>query len=366
MNAQLDRRQFVTAAALGLAASHCAGAQAGDKDCPTCRGVGLIPLEKRAPYVWAEGQPAPKPELAVRGAPCPECSPKVEPATLVEFEQERLKTALDSHKLWEERTGWKLLHIETRHATLHTLVPAMEAAKFGPALEELAAYLQKLTGRLLLTPTTPESYELFALWEKRNYEHFRTVLEKHFGADELGPSWAQTRDVAGYDFGPAPFFYEDPATAKVRPPVHGVLFMAGRRLINVATSYASPTWLTEGFAAYCERAVMKRNRWSAIYDPTQGAGNSDWLFEVRRLGVSGKLRSLADLFGLELRDFVASDYVHAFGAVMFLLESDPKRFQDFVQYLHRGRSALGALEDATEVSVEQLEKPWAKWLRKRA
>ena len=121
MTLRFDRRQFALVACAVGAASQVF-AQAGDKDCPKCRGIGLVPLEKRTPYVWVEGQPAPKPDLAVRGAPCPECSPKVEPATLVEFEQERLKAIGDSNKLWEERTGWKLLHIETRHATLHTLV----------------------------------------------------------------------------------------------------------------------------------------------------------------------------------------------------------------------------------------------------
>jgi hypothetical protein len=122
-------------------------------------------------------------------------------------------------------------------------------------------------------------------------------------------------------------------------------------------------WLQQGYADYCENAVLKSNKRFAVSDAGEAITTGDWLFDLRRYANERKLKPLKEMIGVELRDYKTVDYVQIFGMVKFILESSPERFLNMAKHLREGRSGIEALEAATEVSIEKLEKPWSKWAR---
>src|SRR5687768_1382031 len=86
--------------------------------CPRCGGLGRIPLKDAKSFVWIEGLPPPSSEAAVGEQACPQCQSEPRAEQIAAEVQEQLDTALAHHRQWEERTGWKLTCVLTRHAAL--------------------------------------------------------------------------------------------------------------------------------------------------------------------------------------------------------------------------------------------------------
>jgi hypothetical protein len=358
---------FVAGALSGGMALSRATAQAEasgpDPRCPRCSGVGRVPIAGAKPFVWLKGTPLPKPETIVDEQYCPTCQ-KAKAGDLAADLRGQIDAALEKNKQWEERTGWKLGCIITRHAAVHTQLTTAQARTVGQALETLTMHLKQLTDSLLLVPTRPDTLELMMLWEKKAWDQFRKVMEDLYPREKLGPSWASAQLWNAYDHSVTPHTYETPQSIKIRPPSCGAVFIAGRRQLNVATDWHAPFWLAEGFSGYCDNVVHKTNRWYSVYDVKQ-IPVGDWLADARKLAADSKLRPWKEMMARELRDWETSDHVQTTGAVAFLIESEPAKFLRLVARLRGGEEAIAALEAAYGVVLDELEQRFSRWLLAR-
>jgi hypothetical protein len=285
----------------------------------------------------------------------------MDPAVLAAEFKQAADAALEKHKQWEERTGWKLACLITRHAVVHTQLSTMQARAVGAALETLTLHLKRITDSLVLTPVRPDTLELMLLWEKPSWDQFRTVMEKLYTLEELGGSWASARLYNAYDHIVTPHTYETPQSIRTRPPTCGAVFITARRQIDTATQRRSPFWLSEGFSAYGDHAVHKVNRWYTVYDVKQ-IPVSDWLADARKLAGLSKHRPWNKMIERELRDWEAEDHVQTMAMVAFLLGTQPAKFLDLVARIKNGDDQVSALEEAYHAKLDDLEQQWLRWL----
>lgn len=331
-------------------------------NCEDCGGLGFLPLKNRKPYFHVEGMPSPKAADAVPHRYCPKCQPDKKDEDLAAEQTERFKTALDGHKKWEKETNFQLVRIETRHVTVHAQMPLAECRDIGQGFENYAAHVQNLVGTMELTRTSPDKYEIMCLLGQPAFEHFRTVMEKLYTAEERGEMWSTTRGVRAVDHFLIPFFQEEQQFLKQRPPAHGVTFMAGRKQLYVQTGNRAPRWLAEGYAEYSEYVGLKKNLWHTVYNQNPGPTPGDWVGQVRQLAAGGQLRPWPEQMTRDLRDWDVRDYLQTFGMVTFLIQSEPKKFLRYTRNLRTGQEDAKALEEAYGKTIAQLEPECAKWI----
>jgi hypothetical protein len=365
----IPRRSFVagsltTAIATGLALAQDA-AGAPDPMCPRCDGIGRVPIGDAKPWVWMKGNALPRWDAALVGEQfCPVCQSEHKASELVAEAKSRLEAALEKNKQWDERTGWKLACVVTRHAAVHTQLTPVQARAVGQALEMLTLHLKRVTDSLQLASTHPDTLELMMLWEKPAWDHFRKVMEKLYTLQQLGPSWASAQLMNAYDHFVTPHTYETPKSINIRPPSCGAVFIVGRRQLNMATDWRAPFWLAEGFSAYCDNVVHKINRWYSVYD-VKTIPIGDWLVNAKKLAGESKLRAWKDMMSRELRDWEWEDHVQTTAAAAFLLESEPAKFLKLLKRLRDREDPAAALEETYKGTLDDLQDRCAKWLAKR-
>jgi hypothetical protein len=335
-----------------------------DPRCPRCAGVGRIPVVDAKPLVWVKGTPLPRWETAVGQRLCPVCQVAGDSGAIAAELKQQFEDAIEANRHWEERTGWKLACVVTRHAAVHTQLSSAQARAVGMALESLTLQLQRITSSLTLTPTHPDTLGLVLLWEKVSWEKFRKVMEGLYTPQELGNDWGPARDYNAYDHFVTPHVYETPQTIRTRPPTCGATFIAARRQLQTATDRRAPFWLLEGFAAYGDHAVHKVNRWFTVYDIKQ-VPVGDWLAEAKKLAADSKLRPWREMVQLELRDWESEDRFQTMAIATYLLEAEPVKFLDMVRRLKSGDQGIAALEDAYRVTLDELEQRFTRWLLAR-
>jgi hypothetical protein len=335
-----------------------------DPDCLRCHGTGRTPLLDAKPFYWLKGTPQPRLSAAVGDEFCPLCQEGRKADEIAAEPKQWLATALVKNKQWEERTGWKLGCIVTRHATIHTQLTTVQNRAVGAALETLASHLKRTTDSLALTTTRPDTLELMILWEKPSWDHFRKVMEQLYPREQLGPSWGSAKVFNAYDHQDIPHLYETPQSLKSRPPSCGATFIVGRRQVSLATDWRAPFWLAEGFAAYSDRVVHNTNRWYTVYSVKE-IPVGDWLADARKLAADGKLLPWKDMVARELRDWEARDHVQTMAAAAFLLDSEPARFLKLLRRLRGGEPETAALEETYRGTLEEIDQRFAKWLAAR-
>jgi hypothetical protein len=132
---RFGRRSFIPVAGACLFASSAALAgqdrlpSSASSDCPRCRGLGLIPTKDAKPWVWLKGSPIPRGDAMLGEQSCPVCHAGPPASELSAKFKEQIETALERNKTWEERTGWKLQCVVTRHATVQTQLSASLAMR---------------------------------------------------------------------------------------------------------------------------------------------------------------------------------------------------------------------------------------------
>jgi hypothetical protein len=360
-----SRRKFLTSIAAGCAAySSVARRSAGaepDPDCPRCGGVGRVPVRDAKPLVWLKGTPHPKWETAIGEQPCPVCQAGVTLAAIAADFKEAVNTALEKNKQWEERTGWRLACIITRHAVVHTQLTTALARTVGNALEMITLHLKRITDSLAMTPTRPDTLELVMLWEKSSWDQFRKVMESLYTIEQLGESWYSAQSLAAYDHVQVPHLYDTPQTLRSRPPSCGAVFLAARRQVRVASDWKAPFWLYEGFGAYGDNVVHKLNRWYVVYAMDE-VPVSDWLADAGKLASRSKLRPWAEMIQRELRDWTPDDHMQTAAMAAFLFESDPAKFLNFVGRLRRGEPEVPAVEAAYGTKLDELDAKFSRWI----
>jgi len=361
------RRKFLSIAfAAGCVAKSGAGRQPAaasmpDPDCPRCGGAGRIPVKDSKPFVWLKGTPQPKWETAVGELSCPVCQTGIAPGAVgLEF-KEAVDAGLEKNKQWEERTGWKLNCVITRHAVVHTQLTPTQARTVGNALEMITLHIKRITDSLVLTPTRPDNFELIMLWEKASWEQFRKVLEGLYTLEQLGGSWYSARNLGAYDHIEVPHMYDTPQTLRTRPPSCGAVFLATRRQVRLASDWKAPFWLYEGFGAYGDNVVHKLNRWYIVYDVTE-VPVGDWLADAAKLAGRSKLRPWAQMVERELRDWTPDDHVQTSAMAAFLFESQPAKFIDLIRRLKRGEKEVAALEEAYGAKLDEIDSRFSRWL----
>jgi hypothetical protein len=321
------------------------------------RGLGVLPLDPARTYIHVEGDPAPKPEDAVR---CRFADPHEDIAPLVEAERMRLKTGNARHFEWEQKIGYDLVRVETHHIVVHAQLPVEEARRVGMALEAMKIHLQKLTGNLVLTPLRPDIDEMVIVFGKFRYLDLLKIIEQMYPG-KLGDSWHLLPELAGGTVDRTSFSYTQRGGW---PPAHMAVFQAGGRSIRKATDSRAPYWLVEGFAAYCERAVLRQNLVHSVrYENKDVLIGNDWLLAAHTLARAGKLTPWDEMLARDLRDYQLVHYVQACAMVAYFFESDPQKFLDFAEQIKLGRNSKQALETAYGVPVRQLEDKWLEWLK---
>jgi len=335
-----------------------------DPQCLRCSGVGRIPLKDAKPFVWLQGTSPTKLESALGEQWCPICQSGADSAVLVGEMKDNVAAAIDKNRQWEERTGWKLNCVITRHATVHTQLTPAQSRPVGMALESLTLHLKRISDSLLLTPTNSATLELMLLWEKPAWEQFRKVMEGLYSREQLGDAWGAAREYNAYDHFVTPHMYETPQSVRTRPPSCGASFITARRELYAATDRHAPFWLVEGFAAYGDYVVHKVNRWFTVYDVKQ-VPVGDWLVEARKLAAEAKLRLWREITKRELRDWEPDDHMQTMAMAAFLLESEPARFLDYVRRLKTGADEGAALEDAYRARPDDLDQRFTRWLLAR-
>lgn len=333
-----------------------------DADCPRCGGLGVIPQAGARPLVWISGQPPPRPEAFLDEQDCPACTGG-RPLSLEQARQQ-IQTIQQRNQLWSERTGWKVVSVATRHAAVHGQLTPSQARSVGQALETLTLHLKAVTGTLVLTPTRPATFEMFFLWERSGWDRFRSVLEKLYTHEQLGPEWAPARDYNAYDHVDIPHWYETPQSVRGRPPSCGAVFLTARRLLVLATANRAPFWLREGFAAYGDYHCHGSNRWYSVYD-VRRLPAGDWMAEARRAAAEDRLRPWDEMFHRELRDWEWLDHVQTLAMTSFLLETQPARFLELVRRLRAGEALESALTAAYRRSTSELTVHCSRWLLAR-
>ena len=353
---------FLAASGLSLLGASALAQKRGADDCPQCGGVGLVPIPDAKPFVWVDGQPAPKPEAAVGEQHCPVCRAGGDSAELVAAAKGRFERAQSKHAEWKERIGGRLVLVMTRHAALTTQFTFAQAKSAGQAVESLTLHLKRVSRSLALVPTRLGEYEQILLWERSAWDAFRKVMEELYTPMQLGDAWSLSKGFNSYDHVVTPHLYESPQTIRQRPLTHGPVFLAARRQVHLATRWKAPIWLAEGFAAYGDHAVHKANRWWSVYDPGKTPAVGDWLADARRLTKAGSVQPWDKLLRRELRDWEPDDYYQTLGIVAFLLEAEPGKFLALLRKLAAGDDQVAALEDAYRQPLAELDRRASTWL----
>jgi hypothetical protein len=360
-----NRRHFLAASALAAAGAitlpRLAAAEI-DPDCPKCRGTGLVPLTRPKPFVFVEGAGPFQAKDAAHAEPCPACRPKADRTSLVEQATEEHEAARLKHLEWEERLDGPLVHVETRHASIHTQHQPAQARRIGMAVESLTIHLQKTTGSLQLTPTRPGTYQQMLLVGEEAWTSFRTVMEKLYTPEQLGQPWQPARQFTSYDFSDIPHSYIQPQRIRDLPPEYQAVKFAATRQMMLATNWKAPEWLWEGFGAYGQQAALNDVRISTVYSSEKGPKTVYSFREARQQASQRKLRPWTDMLPRELRDFEAADYFQSLGMVSFLLDSEPVKFLHFLRLLKSGTLCQPALEEAYGKDLGGLQLACSRWL----
>jgi hypothetical protein len=331
---------------------------APDKNCGTCYGIGFIPHSPHRPYVHIEGQPAPNPAAAVPWRHCNKCQKERKPQELIDAETQRLKEAMSGHLRWENRTGWPMLRMETRHVTIHGQLPPEVAVRQGQAANELVAYLQRRTRGVVLTQTRPDTHEILFCWDEPQWMRMIQICQ---GLPEFRQDWALVSQTAGYSNAQSSVVRA--REGKGVPPEHHTVSDLARASMYHSTDYQARTWLSIGFAYYCERAILKKNLLHYIeYEPNAQRLGENWNQEVKKYAQQRKLRLWNDLLELPLRDYDPPDHLGIYMMVAYLFEADPIRFTRMVQMIGRGIDDKAAMEAAYEKTIDELQTGCAKWI----
>jgi len=324
-----------------------------DPDCPTCRGLGLVPLANRRPYVHVEGDKRPSPASCVPWRYCPKCQRDRPHKELVDAEDARLDKGDNYHLRWEERIAVSLVRVETRHVTLHCQLPKQAARAFGLECEELAKFLQKETGSVFLTPTRPDNFNIVMVWNDTIYDRIiRFGHEWDEFKDQSDETWKSHADSGGFQgHGVAV------ANLNENPRVGEALFWLSYKMLARATEYRADAWLRVAFSYHCEQALLRQNEhtWSSVYRDGEGPDAKAWDTEARKLAIAGRIRPWEDMFRIPLRDWDAREHLCSYAMVQYLMREDPERFVAMCREIRNRRGSKEAIERAYGKKLVELE-----------
>lgn len=329
-----------------------------DPNCPVCHGLGIAPREKLPVYIHVERSRPPKPSLSLGCRFCPECQAGKDNRLLEDQEAERLKTAGERHREWENRLQVSLVRVENHALVVHAQLSVAEARRVAEALEALTAHLQQQTGSMLLSNRRPATDDMIILANPRTYERLIDYFEEN--EKHISTNWDLMRRVAGASIRRVSFFRR----SEFGTPMEDIaVHISATNQMQIATHYKSPDWLNQGFGAYCEFAVLRKNLMHGLSAQSIGMLRMDgnWDVQLRRIAAAGGLLSWEEMFKTELAVYKPVHYFQSKSMVTFLMRN-PDRFLKMVELFSGGAKAAEALADAYDTSVEELEKDYRRWM----
>lgn len=329
--------------------------------CKTCCGTGTIPLRPRVPYVHVEGQGKPSARQAVPWQHCPTCAGDSDPQELVDAEEERLATYMDSNKEWEKRTKWNLMRVEGRHGAAHceNFQPDT-VVKIGQAMEAAAQYIQTQSGTTFLTPARPNKNEILYAWDEARYAKLI----------ELCQSIGQFKGIQDWELISKSGGFRGEVTritqhhkGKGVPPENVAISEVASHCIDVAARGRGRDWLGCGFPYHCEYAVSNKVLIHFIrYRQNETKFGNDWISETRKKLAEKKLIAWEDLINKDLADWEAPDHLNAFATVTYLFKTDPKKFVKLIYLLGQEKTDVEAIETAYGKKLPDLQQLCFRWI----
>lgn len=327
--------------------------------CADCQGVTFVPLPSYKWYVWDYKDPAPDPLAAVPYVPCPKCQRQADPRALVAAEAERVKTAAACINEWTRKLNARMECGETRYVSVVAQVSGASLKNVLQQMDKLTQHLQSTFRSALLAQTRPDTHQVIVAWDRADYDR----LIDQLAAEQPEQDWALVRRATGSMARQRCFFN---AQRGLGTPVENMaLFQFAHMLILEGTEGRSPDWLTEGFASYCENAVLKKNLcYTFRYAVNQVRIGTNWNAEVARGARQDQLPSWDRLLKLDLIGMKPLDYLTCYSVVRFLA-SDPARFNTLLVDIRAGVDSRRALEHAYGRPLDDLRKMWLQWAQRQ-
>jgi len=316
--------------------------------CSQCLGTGYIPISGLPNYVRAEGEGA-KPEAAVPWKQCPKCQLGHDAKELQSIESSR--DAFNNQKPMESKTGLHFSAVETRHVTLYGQDAVSELKSIAEHLEKLTGHLETITGFTVLTPCRPDQESIFVLNDQNSYD---AMLSKAFGqkGDSLAFKVATSTSQQACLFWPK----------KPIPRTNIAVFNFASMLIQNATNTKCPPWLREGFAAYCEKAIMGNNmNYTIAYEVNEVKFEKDWNAQIKKFAEDRKLKKWNEMFPIDMISLGPLKYLTCYSMVSFLVKADPKAFAKMVAMIRDGEPSITAVEKAYGRKIDDLQAAWGSW-----
>jgi hypothetical protein len=321
--------------------------------CPTCLGTGYVPISGLAAYVRAEGDAA-KPDAAVPWKQCPKCQLGRDSKDLLNIESSR--TAFGQKKPTEDKTGLKFHAVETRHVTLYGQDSPSELKDVAEHLEKLTSMLESATSSTLLTPCRPDTDSIYFLKDKGAYD---AMLSKALGQKNDSLAF-KTGGTTGQHL--CTSWPKAPPKATPTPVVDRGVFNFASMLMQNATDTKCPPWLREGFASYCENAVLNQNLcYSIAYELNEVKFEKNWNSQLKKFAEDKKLRPWSEMFSIDMISLGPLQYLTCYSMVSFLIKTDPKAFVKVVAMIRDGEGSAQAIEKAYGRKVDALQSAWGSW-----
>jgi len=323
--------------------------------CATCMGTGFTPIGGPRHLVRGLKDAPPPGTLLPPWKQCAKCKAGVDDATLAEVEAARMKdpAVQATADNWAQMAGGNLGSVETRHITFRSQLAPAQSRVVADMLEQLTEHLQLTTRVTVLTPTRPETHELFLFTDRGAYEKIRDTVAPNPNIDR-----AALAKISGMSGRNKSLFHVQPP----QKPEHMGLFLMGRMSMTEASNAKAPFWMVEGFAAYCENAITKKNLCYTIsYELNDIKFSPNWNDDVRKFALKKQLKPWKDVFfasGVQMKPL---EYLTCYSMVSFLIKSDPQRFSKLVLAVREGHPSPVALKLAYGRSVEDLQNMWANW-----
>ncbi len=324
--------------------------------CAKCFGCGYLPLPTLRPYVYTYGEKPPDPALMVPWAYCDQCMKDLDNNELLAGEAERFARTMAKNAEWDKIAALaniKLVHVETRNVLIHTDLPLATAKQTALMLEKLCTFLMQKTRSCLLVQTRPDTCEQVILGSAANFTAMTYELEKQIP----GGDWALRRQASAFAIGTVSIANAEGSGGPEPLAIHQL----SRMLLFKAGGNAMPQWLREGFSAYCENAMTKRNLcYSFAYEKNQVKFGPNWNQEIRKYAALGQLKQWDGILSMDLIGMKALDYLTVYSMVSFLM-SDPKRFVSLVSELRDGTQSAAAIEKVYGRPLKDLQVRWVNW-----
>lgn len=325
-------------------------------NCPSCKGLGILPNLPYKPYTKVDGQASSAPDFAPPWKYCDKCQKGVDIKLISEDMKQRQQQALE-HKQFEQFAGKPLAAIETPFVAIHSQLPPATNKTVANALEKCAGILQTNSKSMVLVTTRPDTDDMIMLADQGTYDTYidKAMAQNDASARELSK---KSGGISGYHM--HMFRLMTPGA----PVESRAVFGFGQMLMRCATGDKSKPWLNEGFAAYCENATLGTNlNYSFTYEKNEVKFEKNWNDQMKKSVKEGKVKQWVEIFNIDLSHMKPVEYLSCYSIVSCLIKIDPARFDKFVLLIRDGEDSGPAVEKAYGRKIADLQTLWTQWLQ---